>query len=89
MAENAEAFRAGKHDGFEPTAWQGLQESIDVIASKGIKVVINGGALNPKGLAEKTYALVRETYPAVFLFSSSRCFSRPTSYDAPNVPVGL
>ena len=59
MAENAEAFSEGKHDGFEATAWQGLQESIEVIASKGIKVVINGGALNPKGLAQKTCALVR------------------------------
>ncbi|MCJ1304091.1 hypothetical protein MMC08_006903 [Hypocenomyce scalaris] len=60
MAENAEAFSEGKHDGFEATAWQGLQESIEVIASKGIKVVINGGALNPKGLAQKTCALIKE-----------------------------
>ncbi|KAA6411918.1 MAG: duf1446 domain-containing protein [Lasallia pustulata] len=60
MAENAEAFSQGKHDGFEPTAWQGLQESIEVIASRGIKVVINGGALNPQGLAEKTFALIEE-----------------------------
>lgn len=59
MAENAEACSEGKHDGWEPTAWQGLQESIEVIASRGVKVVINVGALNPKGLAEKTHVLVR------------------------------
>ena len=66
MAENAEAFSKGKHDGFEPTAWQGLQESIEVIASRGIKVVINGGSLNPKGLAEKTFALVRRQISCLF-----------------------
>jgi len=60
MAENAEAFAQGKHDGWEPTAWDGLQQSLDVINEKRIKVIINGGSINPKGLAHKTEALVRE-----------------------------
>ena len=50
---------AGKHEGFEETAWDGLQQSIDAIAEKGIKVVINGGGLAPERLARKTTELVR------------------------------
>ena len=62
LAENAEAYAAGIHQGFQPTAWDGLLQSIDLIAQKQIKVVINGGALNPKGLAQKTSALVRQSF---------------------------
>ena len=58
LAKNAEAWRAGKHPGYEDTAWQGLQQTIDVIAEKGIRVVINGGALDPRALALKVEALV-------------------------------
>ena len=58
LAENAEAYKAGQHPGYVDTAWAGLQESIDVIAERGIKVIINGGSLNPYGLAEQVSALV-------------------------------
>lgn len=60
LAENAEKLATGKHDGWEPTAWHGLQQTLDVLDEKRIKVVINGGALNPKGLAEKCQKLVTE-----------------------------
>jgi hypothetical protein len=60
LANNAQAWRSGKHTGYEPTAWDGLQQTIDVIAQKGIRVVINGGALDPKALALKVEALVSE-----------------------------
>ncbi|KAL4741473.1 hypothetical protein BDV11DRAFT_168060 [Aspergillus similis] len=60
LANNAEAWRAGKHPGYEETAWEGIQQTIGVIAEKGIKVVINGGALDPKALALKVQGLVRE-----------------------------
>lgn len=60
LAINAEAFAEGRHAGFEPSAWEGLQQSIDVIAQKRIKVVINGGALHPKGLAAKVNSLVSQ-----------------------------
>lgn len=60
LAEDAEAYRAGKHPGWENTAWEGIRDSIDVLAEKGIKVVINGGCLNPKGLSEKVAELVKE-----------------------------
>lgn len=58
MANNAQAFQHGEHPGYEQTAWEGIQQTIDVIAEKGIKVVLNGGALNPKGLALKVHELV-------------------------------
>lgn len=58
LAENAEAYKAGKHPGWIETAWTGLQESIGVIAERKIKVVINGGSLNPSGLARKVTLLV-------------------------------
>lgn len=58
LANNAQAWREGKHPGYEPTAWHGLQQTIDVIAQKGIRVVINGGALDPKALALKVERLV-------------------------------
>ncbi|KAH8433392.1 acyclic terpene utilization AtuA family protein [Aspergillus melleus] len=60
MANNAQAWRAGQHPGYEETAWAGIQQTIDVIAQKGIKVVINGGALDPKALALRVQDLVSE-----------------------------
>ncbi|MCJ1395916.1 hypothetical protein MMC18_008802 [Xylographa bjoerkii] len=54
LAQNAEAMRTGSHPGYEPTALEGLTLSLDVIYEKRIKVIINGGALNPKALAGKT-----------------------------------
>ena len=53
LAENAEAFKAGQHPGYVDTAWAGLQESIDVIAQRGIKVVINGAVLIHLALLRK------------------------------------
>lgn len=58
MAENAEAYRAGKHPGYVTTAFEGLDKSLELIAEKGTKVVINGGALNPEGLARKVDEMV-------------------------------
>ncbi|KAK7204240.1 hypothetical protein BZA70DRAFT_281865 [Myxozyma melibiosi] len=60
IAANSQAYRAGTHPGWEPTAEEGLMLSLDVIAEKGIKVVINGGSLNPKGLAEKVHSTAVE-----------------------------
>ncbi|KAK2796357.1 hypothetical protein FQN51_009447 [Onygenales sp. PD_10] len=58
LAEHAEAMAAGQHPGFDPFAWDGIQQSIDAIWERRIKVIINGGALNPKGLAEETQKLI-------------------------------
>ncbi|KAF1926294.1 DUF1446-domain-containing protein [Didymella exigua CBS 183.55] len=58
IAENAQAHAAGTHPGWEQTAWEGIEQTIDLLAEKRIKVVINGGAHNPRGLAEKVQELV-------------------------------
>ncbi|KAI0123413.1 hypothetical protein BJ170DRAFT_108069 [Xylariales sp. AK1849] len=60
LAQYAELYAADQHPGWAASAWDGLQKSLDAIHEKNIKVVINGGALNPKGLAEKTAELARE-----------------------------
>ena len=58
IAENAQAHAAGTHPGWEQTAWDGIEQTIDLLAEKRIKVVVNGGAHNPRGLAEKVQELV-------------------------------
>jgi hypothetical protein len=58
IAENAQAHAAGNHPGWEQTAWDGIEQTIDLLSQKRIKVVINGGAHNPQGLAEKVQVLV-------------------------------
>jgi hypothetical protein len=60
IAENAQAHAAGQHPGWEQTAWDGIEQTIDLLNEKKIKVVINGGAHNPKGLAEKVQELVSD-----------------------------
>lgn len=59
IANNAQAHARGEHPGYEQTAWMGIQQTISVINEKRIKVAINGGALNPEGLACKVAELVR------------------------------
>ncbi|KAJ4336021.1 hypothetical protein N0V87_005742 [Didymella glomerata] len=58
IAENAQAHAAGTHPGWEQTAWDGIEQTIDLLVEKRIKVVVNGGAHNPRGLAEKVQELV-------------------------------
>jgi hypothetical protein len=58
IAQNAEAHAAGQHPGWEQTCWDGIEQSIEILAEKRIKVIVNGGAHNPKGLAEKVQQLV-------------------------------
>ncbi|KKY20361.1 hypothetical protein UCDDS831_g04850 [Diplodia seriata] len=60
IAKNATAHAAGQHPGYEPSAWDGLAMSLDVIAAKRIKVALNGGALDPRALAERVAALARD-----------------------------
>lgn len=60
LAQNSQAYREGSHPGWERTAEAGLLQTLPVIAEKHIKVVINGGALNPGGLAQKVAAAAAE-----------------------------
>ncbi|KAH0845007.1 hypothetical protein FOPE_09338 [Fonsecaea pedrosoi] len=60
LPENKKGMDAGLHDGWEPTCWDGFVQTIDLIAQKELKVIVNGGALNPGGLAAKVQQLVNE-----------------------------
>lgn len=60
LAAHAQKLAEGAHDGWEPTAWDGLQQTLEVLDEKRIKVIINGGALNPAGLARKCQHLIME-----------------------------
>lgn len=60
LAANATAYASGHHPGFEPSALNGLASSLDALATRRIKVAINGGALNPRGLAQRVAALAHE-----------------------------
>ena len=62
LAKDVEDYKTGKNPGYIPSAWDGLQQTIKLANEKRIKIVINGGGLNPKGLAEKTLALVSRTW---------------------------
>ncbi|KAI0205968.1 DUF1446-domain-containing protein [Astrocystis sublimbata] len=52
IAQYAEAYHRGEHPGYVSSAYEGLQLSLEAINEKRIKIIINGGGLNPKGLAE-------------------------------------
>ncbi|KAI0389263.1 DUF1446-domain-containing protein [Xylariaceae sp. FL0594] len=60
LAQYAEAYAKGQHPGYVPSAYNGLVLSLKAINEKRIKVILNGGGLNPKGLAEATHQLVRK-----------------------------
>ncbi|KAI0414273.1 hypothetical protein F5X98DRAFT_254982 [Xylaria grammica] len=60
LAQYAEAYAKGEHPGYASTAYDGLRKSLQAINEKRIKVVINGGALNSKGLAEVIHKTARE-----------------------------
>ncbi|KAF2169346.1 hypothetical protein M409DRAFT_65040 [Zasmidium cellare ATCC 36951] len=55
LGNDAEAMSKGEHPGWIQTAWDGIEQTASLLDSKRIKLVINGGALNPKGLAEKVH----------------------------------
>ena len=41
-----------------PSAMEGLKLSLDIINEKRIKVIVNGGGLDPQGMAEKVHEMV-------------------------------
>ncbi|KAI9726218.1 MAG: hypothetical protein M1834_009388 [Cirrosporium novae-zelandiae] len=60
IAANAEKYKNGIHPGYEPTARDGLKLSLDALNEKRVKVVINGGAQNPEGLAREVNGWIKE-----------------------------
>jgi len=61
LAQNAERFSEGLHPGYEPNALEGLRLSLEPAAKHKIKLIVNGGALNPEGMAKVVNGLVRHT----------------------------
>jgi hypothetical protein len=47
------------HPGYEKNALEGLRLSLEVANDRRIKIIVNGGALNPKGLATIVAEMVR------------------------------
>lgn len=66
MAAEAEKL-AGEPDSIETgwvrTALEGLRLTLDLANEKRIKIIVNGGGLNPRGLAIKTHNMVRNMMP--------------------------
>ncbi|KAF2494654.1 DUF1446-domain-containing protein [Lophium mytilinum] len=60
LANNAEAYKAGKHPGYEQTALDGFKLTLELINKHKIKVVLNAGALNPAGLAKEVKKMIDE-----------------------------
>ncbi|KAI1437340.1 DUF1446-domain-containing protein [Xylaria sp. CBS 124048] len=60
MAQFAEAYAQGSHPGYVSSAYAGLLLSLKTINDERIKVVINGGGLNPRGLALAVHELAAE-----------------------------
>lgn len=58
MASSAIQRSQSNGPGWIRSAFDGIQLSLDLINEKRIKVVVNGGAMNPKGLAEEIHEMV-------------------------------
>lgn len=92
IAENAEALSRGEHDGWEPSALEGLEMSLSVIEEKKLKVIINGGALNPAGLAKKVQGLVTAqnlTLTVAYIYGDDLLLTVKDSLASGNLPAHL
>jgi hypothetical protein len=63
LAQNAEKYTAGTHPGWVDSALEGIKVTLDLINEKRIKIVLNGGGLNPKGLALEVQKMVTYAVP--------------------------
>ncbi|KAH8128822.1 hypothetical protein ACSS6W_002218 [Trichoderma asperelloides] len=59
MARSAIERAQSNGPGWIKSAFDGIQMSLDLINEKRIKIVVNGGAMNPKGLAEKLHGMIK------------------------------
>jgi hypothetical protein len=76
IASHAIAMKKGG-TGYATTALNGLQRSLGVINEKRIKVVINGGGLDPVGLAKEVENMVSGICWRM-IFTSSHIHARLT-----------
>jgi hypothetical protein len=63
MASSAIERAQSTGPGWIKSAFDGIHMSLDLINEKRIKIVVNGGAMNPKGLAEKVQEAVKPLSP--------------------------
>jgi hypothetical protein len=63
LAQNADSYSAGTHAGYDPNAYEGICMSLEPAAKSNIKIIVNGGALNPEGLARKIAHEVCKVHP--------------------------
>lgn len=67
MASSAIERAQSNGPGWIKSAFDGIQMSLNLINEKRIKIVVNGGAMNPKGLAEKLHDMVKSLLPSSVL----------------------
>ena len=67
MAKEADNIRMGR-GGWISTALDGLCMALPLVNEKRMKVIINGGGLNPEGLAVKVHEMVGH---GLFIFNST------------------
>ncbi|KAG9255541.1 uncharacterized protein F5Z01DRAFT_619685 [Emericellopsis atlantica] len=60
MGDTAVAAASNDRPGWIATALEGLEMSLDIIHEKKIKVVVNGGCIDPRGLARKVDQMARD-----------------------------
>ncbi|KAL3961122.1 hypothetical protein ACCO45_006239 [Purpureocillium lilacinum] len=60
LASDALKMHDAAEPGWVPTALAGIQMSLDLVAEKRIKVIVNGGSLNPAGLADKVRDMITD-----------------------------
>ena len=65
MADNAEAAAASERPGWVQSAYEGISMSLDMINEKRIKVIVNGGCLDPRGMAKEVDQMVRYSVQSV------------------------
>jgi hypothetical protein len=58
MGDTVEAAASTGRPGWIATAIQGLAMSLEIIHQKAIRVIVNGGCIDPKGLALKADQMV-------------------------------
>lgn len=58
MADNAEAVAASERPGWIQSALDGITMSLDLINQKRIKIIVNGGCLDPRGMAKNVDQMV-------------------------------
>lgn len=58
LANDALKMNDQAEPGWVQTALAGIDMSLDLVNRKRIKIIVNGGSLNPKGLAEKVHGMV-------------------------------